>query len=323
MRRTLPLILLSFAAFACDSDAPDQQTDAPDGITEDVDMPTAYEYTPDEDQVSAEIDLDAAGAAIQGVLSNIHAYNAMPVLESYDHFMGAADDQCPLYYEQNGNAFWYSDCVSDEGMMYSGYAFYNLYEQENLFGDGNLWDAVSLSGTADMESGQGARFHLGGQAYSAWTSGNDGGSDFTVYQSSISGTFFDDSGERSGDWMSTGQTPTVSMFAAEYTDYGLRYMLVDGDAVLKGDVTAVSFENLLMYTYAPGFYPCREEPAGALSFRDAEGRWFEVTFDIDDNREVMPGGECDGCGMATHHGEVIGQLCIDASPLVSWEGTPW
>ena len=64
---------------------------------------------------------------------------------------------------------------------------------------------------------------------------------------------------------------------------------------------------------------CTLEPAGWVWAMDTAYTTYEVRFD-----DVGPDDPaCDGCGAATAQGEDMGTVCIDVSPLLSWEERPW
>ena len=75
----------------------------------------------------------------------------------------------PMMADTPSSASSRTACTADSGAYYSGYAFYNVYQDEDLFGDGNDWDATVISGAADMWAGENLEeyYHLGGAAYTA------------------------------------------------------------------------------------------------------------------------------------------------------------
>ena len=299
-------------------------TSGGDDPSADAEAPSAYTYTPEADDSDGpgDLDLDAVAAALQQVFAESRTLNARPVLDTYQDILAQSDAGCPSYYEQDGNIFWYASCTAASGAAYSGYAFYNVYEGVDLFGDGNAWDADALFGTADMVDATGTgHVHLGGSAYVAEAVSQDGA---LLWYTAVTGAFFGDTAAAQGTWMESGQAPAMSLYAARYDQADVNILYLFGNAALSGEVTAMSTEGLAIYTYVPGIYPCAEEPMGALALRDAEGRWYELTFDINpETLAVRAGGACDGCGTLSYKGEEVGQVCIDGSVLVDWEVTPW
>ena len=313
MPRAYPLALAVLLG-GCDGEQPES--------TDDAVAPTEYTYPP-EAEAGGELDLDAAGVALDEMFASLRQMNAAPTIDGYDRLMAGSDTYCPTYYEQDGNTFWYATCTADSGATYDGYSFSYIYEDTDLFGDGNDWDAEVISGSADMSSPDGYRYHLGGTAYLAEASTVDGDSAVDLWYSSVAGAFYTDDPALSETWIAAPSSPTLSIYAASYIDYGLNLVFISGSAALSGEITAVSTDSLFIYTAVAGVYPCAEEPAGTLAFRDAHGAWYELTFDIDPDTLAVDDGACDGCGMVTHDGAVIGEICIDASTLVDWESTPW
>ena len=86
----------------------------------------------------------------------------------------------------------------------------------------------------------------------------------------------------------------------------------------------MQLNDLLMYTPYPGFYPCAE-PYGSMGVRDNAGSWYTIEFDVvyENDAFSAPDGTCDGCGTVSHEGDVLGEVCIDPTPVIDWESTPW
>lgn len=279
------------------------------------------EYEPPDSNVSTtdqEWDLVGMSDAVTHALSTVRTRHATSILAGYSMVMSHADAYCPQAYTVNGNSFWYGVCTSTAGMSYDGYLFYNTYEEYNLFGDGSIWDAELLSGATQMVDPEGRLIHWGGSAYLAEGVSVDG---YPVFYSSITGSFWDDGSET--DWLESGQSDTVMMYGVSLSSEGVvpsNAFMVSGSLQLSGAATAIEFMEFITYSTAVG-YPCWKEPLGALSVRDAHGRWVEVEFDVNDNWQLE--GECDGCGRALYNGEEVGELCIDTAPLLDWRETPW
>jgi hypothetical protein len=64
---------------------------------------------------------------------------------------------------------------------------------------------------------------------------------------------------------------------------------------------------------------CSSEPGGTVSVRDAEGEWYDVTFQgpVSGSSTSFP-AECDGCGEVWFRGAPIGDVCPDLSTLQTW-----
>ncbi|MFT5681615.1 MAG: hypothetical protein ACI8RZ_002521 [Myxococcota bacterium] len=285
-----------------------------------TELPSSYEYTPDEGS-EATLDLASLEDSIDTLFAELLDLNAAPAILSYEVAMDASDAGCPAFYEQDGNTFWYATCASGSGGEYDGYAFYTLYDDYNLFGDGTPWDAIVLSGAADVMEPDGDRYHLGGTAYF----GESHNADTDLYISVTTGSFFAEGPEVADTWVTTGSSPSLTLYGAQYPAYGINIMLMSGStAVTSGDLSAVQLNDLIMYTPSPGIYPCAE-PSGSMGVRDAAGNWYTIEFDVvaEGDTYTAPEGTCDGCATVFHEGDALGEVCIDPTPVIDWEITPW
>lgn len=97
-------------------------------------------------------------------------------------------------------------------------------------------------------------------------------------------------------------------------------------ALAGGDFQTAVFEDIQLGEPAIGA-PCAPEPAGLISLRTLEGAWLTLHFDTP---PVGQWGEgladpcsCDGCASAWTAGHRLGEVCVDTSPLLAWERSPW
>ncbi len=284
------------------------------------DLPSSYTWTPEETDGET-LDLASLEESVTALLGELLALNAAPAIRAYEVAMTASDSYCPAYYEQDGSTFWYASCGSDAGGEYDGYAFYTLYEDSDVFGDGNLWDLTVLAGAADVVEPDGDRYPLGGTAYL----GESHAGEADLYISVTAGSFLAEDEAVAGTWVTTGSSPSLTLYGARYAAYDINILLMSGStAVSSGALTAVQLNDLIQYTPFPGVYPCAE-PSGSMAVRDTAGRWYTIEFDVvvQDDAYTAPEGACDGCGMVYHDGDALGEICIDPEPLVSWESAPW
>lgn len=284
-----------------------------------AEAPSEYTYDPGE-EASDDFTAEEAGLAIDDFLAAAFDLNAAPVFAAYDGAMAHADEDCPAYYEQDGNVFWYSYCTSDSGAYYDGYGFTYVYEDTELFGEGaGVWDAVVLSGAADITEPDGSTFHFGGYAYLAqgW---NEAYSADTYY-SAVAGAFVWDSPDAAGTWISDGASPAWAMYMLDSGQYGKAVYLAGSAVILGGSASAIDVGELGLYDTGWGF-PCDLEPAGTISVRSQRGTWVDVVYDVDGDTWALT-GECDGCGEGFVEGDSIGQVCSDFTGLLAWGGSPW
>ena len=283
--------------------------------------PTAHSHVTD---TGADLDVDfsALEADLNTVFQTLRSINGQPIIDVHDEVMTHTDGQCPGYTENNGSLFWYAACTSSVGTAYNGYLFYTLYDGEDLFGDGNAWDAWIVTGAADVTTATGETAHFGGQAYTAHTVQADNDQVFLWY-TGVGGSFYADTASAQGTWLTDGGSAALQMYAATYAEYGINIFSLQGDLSLNGSISAMHTDALFIYTEYPGVYPCAEEPTGTLQVRTADGTWLDIAFDIDPSTLDVDAGRCDGCGTVSYQSDVIGEICIDASPLVDWKEAPW
>lgn len=259
--------------------------------------------------------------AMNAALAAARTVTAAPVFDGYDAAMGAAEAYCPSWYDYEGNVYWYADCTTSAGTWFGGYGFLDTYVAEDIYGDGTIWDARTAFGSATIRGGDGGTFHLGGGASIAQGLHPDG---WVIYQSAVQGSFLWD-GSPSADWLASGSSPNFALYAARLDGDGwtARYAIADGALTLAGASGPLIAElhGVTLSDRATG-WPCPEEPAGAISVRTPDGAWWDVWFDVDAETWTLT-GDCDGCGTVTANGATVGTACVDASPLLDWEESPW
>lgn len=289
---------------------------------EPVETPTPYIYDDVDSGSSAEFDQSAIEAAMSDAVSSALALNASPALRSYEAAMAGASDDCPDYYTDGTNVYWYDYCTSTAGASFSGYSFYYAYD---AYYDGYMtYYGEALYAEASIETVDGQTFTGGGSATLLEGPTDDGG---YVYYSDLAGDFSWDGEEAEGTWMEDGVGAELNLWIASYAEYDYTYAYVSGGitGLGEGDST-VSFTEVQIAAGPQGWWVCPEEPSGTISVRGEDGSWFDVVFDVtyaeDGETLVIADGACDGCGTVWHRGEEVGSACADLSPLVA-SGSPW
>lgn len=285
----------------------------------DADAPSAWEYTPPEGDAPLFDAATVAGGIEEGVALALEL-TGEPVLAGYFASLEEADADCPSWYEQDGNVFWYDYCTSDSGAFFDGYGFYYPYLDADLDGSGVLWTGDYLYGVASVTSSDGAWYHAGGGVQVLDGRGEE--DDVNAAMSQVQGGFAWTDDRAAGTWLGTGLVPDLYVYGIEYAAHDARGLYVTGGVSgLTGGVSAVLFAENLIYDLALGS-PCAAEPTGSIQVRDEAGRWWVVTFDTPEEGAVDRDA-CDGCGTVTYAGEEVGEVCVDFSSWLAWEVSPW
>lgn len=258
--------------------------------------------------------------ALQEAIETVLSLHAGPVMDGYFAVIADADADCPEWFEQEGNVFWYDYCTSEQGTLFDGYGFSYAYDQVDLDGSGTLWSGDSLYGVATITTATGQTFHAGGglQVLTGYDEQNDG----YLAVSEIAGGFLWTGAEGGGDWMSDGLVPDIYLYSVDYPSYDGRGVYVDGGVSgMPGQATAALFTEALLFDEVLGS-ACPLEPTGHAQIRDGDGRWWTITFDTPEEGG-MDSDLCDGCGTVSYNGEDVGTACADFSPWLDWELRPW
>lgn len=301
---------------ACTSPEDDSATPA------DPYEPAPY-IVPEEDPPQADFSAADVEAAIVEATALAKHLKGGDVFPAYFAIMEGADPDCPNYYEQDGNVYWYDVCTSSNGTQYNGYSFYYRYENTDV-GYGQHYTGDAVAGVAQVWDAQGHEFLAGGTAYDLQITG-DG---YVYWYSIAQGAFAYDGPEASGTWLEEGLAPDMTQIVYYYPEGDARgYVLQGSVSGLSGGFTSAVFDELTtldptMAAYAGG--SCPEEPGGIVSLRDDAGNWYDVLFDgYTDANPRTPDAQCDGCGQAYFRGEPLGAVCADFTSLNDWEGAPW
>ena len=261
---------------------------------------------------SPNLDTDALAALLTEAVALARSLHGEPVLAAYDETMMGAEYGCPSIWTYNGDPYWSDDCFATDGTHFDGYAFHTFYVNQAQE-DGSLQTGETFSGVVEITTPEGAIFTGGGDAWSLETTGATG----TTWSSGTTGGFAWDAA--TDGWMATSVVPELTMTLTRATD-GSTEVAIDGGYTGAEGVDAVVFDALTLYTAST----CATEPAGVLSVRDTDGGWYDVIFDGAAAVETAVDPDaCDGCGAAWFGGDALGQVCVDFTPLIDWEDSPW
>ncbi len=318
---------------ACADDpksAPEVDAADPTVSPSDPDGPSSWDpdpYLPDGTDTAAYSQSEMEAALAIG-LETVLTLSPEPLFDAYDGAMRDQEAYCPAYYEVDGNTFWYSSCTTTSGTWYSGYGFDYIYEDVALDESGNLWDMRAVSGAATVRDASGATFHLGGGVQSGSSIGDDG---WHVQLNTVQGSFRSDAPDLGETWLGRGVSPYHYAYVGSNPDLDsgdgpARYIFVQSAVGnINAEGLSIDIADLLMATEDVG-WPCALEPMATISVRLPTGAWYTVSFDIEDTSRGgwRLTGDCDGCGEVTdNRGDVVGEACIDATPILDWETAPW
>lgn len=319
------VVFCALASAGCRTSAEPNQDGAGtgDGTAASSDSPSEWVYEGAQSG-SATYDRATVEGALAALVQQAPRMSADPVLDAYNTALESSDEGCPAWYELDGNTFWYASCTASSGMSFDGYGFTYLYQQEDIFGDGALWDAELISGVATIRNDAQQTLHIGGQAYRG--TGYNAQYNGDLWVSQVVGGFYWDWAQAEGTWLGDGIESNLTLYAIDYPDWEARYFYIAGSATGLGE-GASAVETTALVVIDEGMAAvqglnCAAEPIGAVAVRDAGGAWWEVAFDRADFVN-LPESLCDGCGTVWYQGEAVGEACMDAASLNQWEGTPW
>ncbi len=313
---------LILAALACTTDVPIEEQPA---------SPTPYIYEA-EDSVTPELSVDDVETALSEVMGTLLSLNGSPAVDAYFSSMAGQQGDCPDYYENEGNVYWYDYCYSDDGSSFSGYGFGYLYEDYEE--GGYFYNGGTVFTVAEVTTGDGNSFSGGGSAQDLHLVVNEEAEVHALYHeawsSSISGAFSYDGPEGAGTWLNEDISPDLALVVylvpenEVYPGYNGKLVQVQGGVGgFVGEVSAAVADNFTVWS--GGMNLCPAEPMGMLSVRDTEGVWYDVVFDNvnQDDGETMDPDLCDGCGTVYVQGQAQGEACVDTTLLTDWTVAPW
>ena len=313
---------LILSALACTTDAP---------IEEQPGIPTPYIYETEE-EVSPALSVDDVETALSEVMATLLTLNGAPPVNAYFASMAGQQGDCPDYYENDGNVYWYDYCDSDDGTSFNGYGFGYLYE--DFQDSGYFYNGGTVYTVAEVTRADGSTFSGGGSAQDLYLVVDEDAGVHDLYHeawsSSVSGAFSYDGPEGQGTWLSQDISPDLQIVvylipeSEEYPSYnGKLVQLQGGVGGFLGEVSAAVADDFVVWSGALNLCPL--EPMGMLSVRDTEGVWYDVVFDNvnQDSGETMDPALCDGCGTVYVQGQAQGQACVDTTLLTDWTVSPW
>lgn len=280
-------------------------------------------YLVDEDALDLpEPTFDEAGAtaAVSEAFGALREITAEPIVAAYQEALAGADASCPTWFSDDaGYDYWYDDCTSSDGTVFSGYGA--LVNYDGVPDGGYNWAGEVVYAYGSITPRSGGALVMSGAAGLLHGESDAG---VEAAWNVVDGSFTLEEDEDS--WLGQGLEPSLQMQALSVGD--LRAFIVVGTlAGLSTEIDAILADDMLIATEETGT-PCALEPTGGLSMRGADGHWTDVVFDVpfDPATETfgeMDASECDGCGTAWFQGQDVGQACFDFSELLDWEGSPW
>jgi len=257
--------------------------------------------------------LDEVDAELPLAIDQMFSVNATPVFDAYQTIMATEDDVCPAYRQTSGGDIWYQipTCETASGSSFYGSA----YTDSNGHSTGD-YSVSRLFTLCYVELADGHAFTGNGTIEQTTTIIAGGDIQGTL---SIEGGFHWDGPGSEGTWVSGDAVPTVQATSLYSPTTQIRSLTFDG--AWEGDLdgfTAASLQGVSLAADASG--GCTTEPEGSFSLRDSSGNWYTLTLDGTGDPSTPA---CDGCGELTWRGEDLGTVCLDLSPLLSWEESPW
>lgn len=305
-----PLMIL----LACAGSGPKAADDGPAADTSD----SAY--------VDPPVDIDQLELDLATLMNMMRTLRAMPVLDSFVAAMAYAEDGCPNDTtisdpDYGTSTFFQQLCQTSDDVVFKGPANYWVWEEQLAdANEGGLsflidedptlrWTGAAFNGQTDIYDLAGTfDFNCSCNMMDAWAVGDDGSTHFKSYTSGTShwtgaeavGSYMDDPAIVPDLTLDFIQSPTnvTVITSGTVTGYADRY----GTAGLS-----------LVFNSARGETPtCLGAEAGTIKVRDAESvQWISFYASFTEN--------CLACG-EIETGETV---CVDLSPLIDWESTPW
>ena len=303
----------------------------PSGVSAPEDEPDDYIY--DEETVEPSLSLDEVERGIEAGLDAVMWVDPSALHTTYDGIISpsmdtvvAGDDDCPYYYdyylEDYGYFYWYDSCTADDATYFTGYAL--SYDYTGLssypYQYGNY---AYLSGSGSVTDSAGYTLDIGGYSY---INEYDYYDYYSYHYAYTYGNFDYNAPDAADTWLAAGPPGNLYWSASHYDNTAgpQNYVTVTGSlAGLIGDVNTIVLTDTYIYTESAGS-SCADEPSGTISVRDAEGEWYDVSFQGPpyQGASVLP-ADCDGCGQVYFRGELLGEVCPDFSILTDWEDRPW
>jgi hypothetical protein len=333
MPRLAIRLSLLFGLAACTQPAPTTDTAPPDdpGVDPSDDGPAVQdpsEWTFDSStDLNSDIDLNDVAQAIEDAIDIAHDMRIDPVIEAYNALMDQADNGCPSWTYAPDGDFWFDNCTSNDGVLFTGYtiilddftdlASYYTNEPTAVIGGEGLQSGCYI------EDSDGSAFSIVGNIYNSWVFD----SKLDVFFTSLKGQFGWEGNSAEGTWLGDGIDPDLTLTILDSTDpdavtYADRQVEIDGAlAALPGDFDTVIFDTVNIYdglTRIEGdqIVPnCPTEPIGSIQIRRSDGVWYDIQLDTLADWAEDP-AKCDGCVMVSLAGSEFGEVCLDFTKML-------
>ena len=256
-------------------------------------------------------------SAIQAVIPTVPLLSGAPVGPAYLEAMSWTTDSCPTWYEDEGTEYWYDNCSTEAGATFEGYAAH-VPAPAWVEGD-RTWSGSAFWGLATIETPDGTFRSSGSSGHYI---GHD--TDGTIAVSSYAEPGFSYSGPAgSSSWISSGMAPGINIYGERTADGNDGFIAVSASFDQTDGALAIIFEDLLFISEGWGS-TCPSEPSGTISILDEEGHWFDILFDGPTwERPLEDPERCDGCGNAWYRGELVGEICVDFTPIATLSAWPF
>lgn len=239
--------------------------------------------------------------------------------DAYEEAMAQGDAYCPYQATYGEYAYWYDDCRADNDTRFDGYVILLTWDDYQL--EGVHYDGLYLYGYADITTPEGGGLAFTGDltrysyryddgSYEGWSTALNGSLHSTLPGASETWVGRDDLGE---PWVSIGITAA-----------GERYGQAGGILMLPHADTPYLSISTFWWADAAAYTECPTEPIVVAAFALGGGDWVDVTLDGGFDEAGGPdAARCDGCGVASWHGQELGPVCVDISQLPTVEDRPW
>jgi hypothetical protein len=321
MRRNIMVGTASLGLWACtgpedagESSPPTTQLEAP--------PPSTYIFEAGDPPAPTATLADIQGA-LQEALDLTLTIHAQPVQAAYTQAMTGSTSACPYVYITPDGSYWYDTCTASDGTEFDGYVF--AYEVQGLYDpySGMTYDYWYAFGGATVQDPDGHTLELAGGAVTLTARGSYGGTEMIVYQTDVGGTFRWDGVEADGTWLESGIEPDLVAYTTAFPSLEQSTTTVYGGFGGFGDGWAVAFDENVIGGELLGL-PCQQEVSGTLGIRAPDGSWYDIRFHGSDGTdEAYDTAQCDGCGEVFYQGEPVGEVCVDASTLLTMGVQPW
>ncbi len=322
--------MLSLCLLACAPErdlapvAPEAVADASGG---EVDDPSPYVVVDTAEVTQPALTAEAVQAAVEAAIDAVLAVDPNDIADAYEGIWALRDDgDCPYYYpeylELYDQYIWSDSCTSAAGATFDGYAYYSAYH--DYVGSYYTYDRYFYvyGSPVEMTGPDGQQLVGSGTAYmydiDYWAYG------YRATATQLQGAWRWEGAQYADSWLGKGVSIDLTLYTTQYDGGGATYTSVNGSlSDIDDTITAVNFDSVYLMNAATGT-TCDQEPGGTIRVRDAEGSWYDVTFDgpAYSGAPSFPAA-CDGCAEVWWRGELLGSACPDTAALVGWEERPW